>query len=90
LARGGVVGCGFPVNWLFLFSGGGGGGREGRAGGGPLEGVGTENHIKLQNTEYTCSKTHVHKITIVPVFLYGANYYAPRHINNRYINNYTL
>jgi hypothetical protein len=39
-------------------------------GGGPLEGVGPENHIKLTSysTEYTCSKTHVHKITNVPVF----------------------
>jgi hypothetical protein len=49
-------------------------------GGGPLDGVGSKNHIKvitlttfrteyrIQKTKYNCSKTHVHKITSVPVF----------------------
>jgi hypothetical protein len=42
-------------------------GLRGR-GGGPLEGVGLKtNNIqnRLKNTEYSCSKTHVHKITSV-------------------------
>jgi hypothetical protein len=41
-------------------------------GGGPTEGMGPENHINLtkcvRNTEYSCSKSHVHKITNVLVF----------------------
>ncbi len=59
------------------------GGGEG--GGGPLDGVGPENREEkkqrtVQNTEYTCSKTHVHNNYLctydlygpkVPVFLYG-------------------
>jgi hypothetical protein len=68
------VSSGDKVNSLCPCAGGGEGKR------GPLEGVGPENHIKLttysteyrtQNAEYTCRKTHVHKITNVPICLFG-------------------
>jgi hypothetical protein len=49
-------------------------GWGGEGGGGPSEGVGPENHTKLttcrrENTIHY-SKSHVHKITNVPVFLW--------------------
>jgi hypothetical protein len=69
------------VNSLCPCVGGGEGRERGRGRRGPLEAVGPENHIKLitystefrtLNAEYTYSKTHVHKITNVPVCLFGA------------------
>ncbi len=55
-----------------------GGEGEGGEGEGHWKGVSPEKSHKahnmlyrIQNSIYSCSKTHVHKITNVPVFLYG-------------------
>ncbi len=68
------------MNSLCPSGGGRGRGESGGGGGGPLEVVGPENHIKsttcstkysIQNIEYRCSKTQVHKITNLTDFYMG-------------------
>jgi hypothetical protein len=55
----------------------GGEGREERGGEGRGKAHKTCNiQYKIQNTEYTCSKTRVHKISNVPVFLNGVWTYS--------------